>query len=83
MTISLLRASVTDWWFLNHIDNAYVTDWWFLNHIDNAARIDTIGKPYPVKRALDNIGLRAVNRHMSSWPALGSGAAGDGNVGLR
>ncbi|MED6220936.1 hypothetical protein PIB30_049622 [Stylosanthes scabra] len=48
MTVSLLRASVTDWWFLNHIENAYVTDWWFLNHIDNAARTGTIGKPYPV-----------------------------------
>ncbi|MED6149492.1 hypothetical protein PIB30_063033, partial [Stylosanthes scabra] len=42
-------------------------------HIDNVARADIIGKPYPVKRALDNIGLWVVNRRMSSRPALGSG----------
>ncbi|MED6150868.1 hypothetical protein PIB30_076719 [Stylosanthes scabra] len=59
MTVSLLLA--------------YVTDWWFLNHIDNIALTDTIGKPYPVKRTSDNVGLRAVNRRMSSWPALGTG----------
>ncbi|MED6189553.1 hypothetical protein PIB30_097071 [Stylosanthes scabra] len=59
MTVSLLRA--------------YVTDWWFLNHIDNIALTDTTGKPYPVKRASDNVGLRAVNRRMSTWPGLGSG----------
>ncbi|MED6225622.1 hypothetical protein PIB30_095426 [Stylosanthes scabra] len=58
MTVSLLHA--------------YVTDWWFLNHIDNIALTDTTGKPYPVKRASDNVGLRAVYRRMSSWPALGS-----------
>ncbi|MED6186789.1 hypothetical protein PIB30_070142 [Stylosanthes scabra] len=52
---------------------AYVTGWWFLNHIDNIALTDTTGKPYLVKRASDNVGLRAVNRRMSSWPALGSG----------
>ncbi|MED6223590.1 hypothetical protein PIB30_075426 [Stylosanthes scabra] len=59
MTVSLLRA--------------YVTDWWFLNHIDNIALTDTTGKPYPVKRVSDNVGLQAVNRRMSSWFALGSG----------
>ncbi|MED6117063.1 hypothetical protein PIB30_106453, partial [Stylosanthes scabra] len=58
MTVSLLRA--------------YVIDWWFLNHIDNIALTETTGKPYPVKKVLDNVALRAVNRRMSSWPALGT-----------
>ncbi|MED6164339.1 hypothetical protein PIB30_088909 [Stylosanthes scabra] len=68
----LYRENPTDCYDFSLL-RAYVTDWWFLNHIDNIALTDTIGKPYLVKRASDNVGFWTVNRRMSSWPALGTG----------